>query len=467
MNCIRCQSKTFSMAAIAFTMLVLLFAGAGSPARAQTQLKTIENPEGGTIVYGQVDGANSQAAAMGAVLRSVHNNCGAKPQVGKLFRVRNTNSVAVFFTVVNRTQGNKPVAGLLIATEVASNHIEAALVTDDAARFGSTVNPMLTKLFSVWHAAGAGAASGPAAGEHSAGRSAPPATLRMVRAPDNSAMVGIPDGWTLKGNGGTVMVVDPNYNVIINLNLCRWATNPYGGYRNAPGSYEKIIYPSNVEPVRGFPGLLREFWRANGNRIDFRIARSEQVPAPPGQRCVHAIGRGLIGVQNAAEKDLFEMETLLCTTAPNAMGDYMVSLSLSSIAPNFADKWRATVGAIFASFQVNEAVVAQEAHAIAAPAIAAIHQIGRDAAARYAATDAANDAQHAGYWAQQDSNARRGHAFSNYLLDQTVIQDNNMYGNGTVGHGTAWNSTADALVRSNPGRYEIVQTPNFWKGVDY
>ena len=102
-----------------------------------------------------------------------------------------------------------------------------------------------------------------------------------------------------------------------------------------------------------------------------------------------------------------------------------------------------------------------------APAIAAIHQIGRDAAARYAATDAANDAQHAGYWAQQDSNARRGQAFSNYLLDQTVIQDNNRYGNGTVGHGTAWNSTADALVRSNPGRYEIVQTPNFWKGVDY
>ena len=42
-----------------------------------------------------------------------------------------------------------------------------------------------------------------------------------------------------------------------------------------------------------------------------------------------------------------------------------------------------------------------------------------------------------------------------------------MYGNGTVGDGTVWNQTADALVRSNPDRYEIVQTPNFWKGVDY
>ncbi len=53
------------------------------------------------------------------------------------------------------------------------------------------------------------------------------------------------------------------------------------------------------------------------------------------------------------------------------------------------------------------------------------------------------------------------------LLDQTVIQDNNMYGNGTVGHGTAWNSAADALVKSNPSRFEIVDTPNFWRGVDY
>jgi hypothetical protein len=30
-----------------------------------------------------------------------------------------------------------------------------------------------------------------------------------------------------------------------------------------------------------------------------------------------------------------------------------------------------------------------------------------------------------------------------------------------------WNSTADALVKANPNRYEIVDTPNFWKGVDY
>jgi hypothetical protein len=149
------------------------------------------------------------------------------------------------------------------------------------------------------------------------------------------------------------------------------------------------------------------------------------------------------------------------------MGDYVVTLSISEIDPRFADKERATVGAILSSYQVNEAVVAREAGAIAAPAIDAIHRIGAAATARMKAVERANDAQHADYYARQDANARSGQGFSNYLLDQTVIQDNNVYGNGTIGHGTVWNSTADALVKANPNRYEIVNAPNFWKGWDY
>jgi hypothetical protein len=42
-----------------------------------------------------------------------------------------------------------------------------------------------------------------------------------------------------------------------------------------------------------------------------------------------------------------------------------------------------------------------------------------------------------------------------------------MYSNGAIGHGTAWNSAADALVKADPNRYEIVNTPNYWRGVDY
>ena len=216
--------------------------------------------------------------------------------------------------------------------------------------------------------------------------------------------------------------------------------------------------------------------------MELRIDQNEPVEAPRGQRCVHATGHIAIGAPGApADKDIPESEVLLCTGAPGPSGGYMVTLSMSQVLPALADKERATIKAIFSSFQVNQQRVAQIANQMAAPAIAAIHQIGRDAAARQAATDRANDAQHRSwdnqqavqdqrnraYADQQDGQDRRNQAFSNYLLDQTVVQDNNLYGNGTVGHGTAWNSTADALVKSDPKRYEIVDTPGFWKGIDY
>lgn len=441
-------------------LIPCLFAGAAGshPAQAQTPLTAINNPQGGKIVYGLVDGATTQAGAMSSVLRVVHNNCGEKPQVGTLFRVRGTNSVAVFFGVVNHPQGNKKVAGMLIASPSGPNRVEAALVSDDAARFGSTVNPMLTKLFSVWHPGGGTVQpSGPATG----GGAAPPAPLHRVAGQDNSASAAIPDGWTFKANGGTAMVNAPNNEVIISLNLSRGATNP-PRYPNAPGTYGKIIYPSNADPIRAFPEIIRQLFKLSGTTIDFRVAHAEQVQAPPGQRCVHGIGLGVLGAQGVAEKDMPEMEALLCTSAPGPMGGYGVSLSMSEIMAGHGDKWRATVGAIFSSFQVNQAVVAQEANAMAAPAINAIHAIGQAATARAAAASEAHDIQNQSWAARQDSLDKRNQAFSNYLLDQTVIQDN--YLNA---HGTVWNDTANALVKANPNRWEIVDTPNFWKGVDY
>jgi hypothetical protein len=171
----------------------------------------------------------------------------------------------------------------------------------------------------------------------------------------------------------------------------------------------------------------------------------------------------------------------MCASDPGNTGGYTVTLSHMLVPNALAEQERSTLNAMLGSWKVNMQVVNQQvagamqqmnANTQAAirrnqQAVANINQIGANATARYNATQAANDAQHAGYWAQQDSNARNSQGFSNYLLDQTVIQDNNMYGNGTVGHGTAWNQTADALVRSDPDRYEIVQTSNFWKGVDY
>jgi hypothetical protein len=441
-------------------LAALLSVAVTAAAQAQNRTRNIELPEGGTILYGAVDGARSLGAAMSTVLRSVHENCRDRPKVGKIFRVRGSDSVATFFTVVNHPRGDKQVAGLLLASPSGAGGFEAAPISDEAARFRSTVNPMLNRLFSEWHPGGGAAAPKSAA----PGRPvALPGMHRVVLA-DGSASLAIPDGWTFQGAGGTMGATGPRYETLT-LNMWKQASNPtYGG---AGANRGQIIYPFNADPVRGFPDILRQFWRLNGENIDLRVARVEPVPGPPSQRCVHGNGHMLIGRQGGADDEMPEMEALVCMSAPRSYGGYAVSISMSSIPPPVTDEQRATVAAIFSSLQVDERRVAVIAGQIAAPAIGAIRRIGQEAAARYAASDRANDAQHRAWENQQDAQGRRSQAFSNYLLDQTVLQDNNMDGHGTVGHGTAWNSTADALVRADPNRFEIVNAPGFWRGIDY
>jgi hypothetical protein len=437
--------------------LLLLFIGASN---ARAQMKTIEDPHGGTIVYGVVKGATKTATAMGSILRSIGESCGEKPQIGQVFRARGTNSDSVFFTVTNHPQGKKLVAGLLIAAP-SGGQVEAALVSDDANRFASTMNPMLSRLFSEWHPGEPAASSGQ--------RSAPPLPLQPAMLPDRSARMSVPKGWMVKGGGGTATIIETNYNAIININMVRGAMNPGGRQYGPPtGMGAKIVYPSNIDPVRGAPGLIKEFYRVSNQNLDFRVEKANLVPGPPGQRCVHAMGHGMfIGNRSVQVKDYWEMEALVCTTAPNRMGEYTVALTLSEIDPRFADRERATVAAIFMSYEVDQAVVAKLAGEIAAPAIGAIHRIGADATARMKANDIANEKQHADWNAQQDARARRNQAFHNYILDQSVVQNNDVRGTGTVGHSTEWNSVANALVKADPNKYEIVNHPNFWEGTDF
>ena len=128
-----------------------------------TPLTRIDAAQGGKIVYGAVDGAATQPAAMASLLNGVQAKCGEKPQIGRVFQFRGTNSVGVFFTVTDHRKGTT-VAGLAIATVAGPNQVEAALLSDDASRFGQTVNPMIRQLFSAWHPGGQTAASDSPAG---------------------------------------------------------------------------------------------------------------------------------------------------------------------------------------------------------------------------------------------------------------------------------------------------------------
>jgi hypothetical protein len=437
-----------------------------SAVSSQGALKTINNPQGGKIVYGPVDGATSEAQAMGAALRAMHTQYGGRPQVGKIFRVHGTNSVAAFFTVAQRGQADASLAGMVIASSFAPGHIEAAVVSDDAAHFGSTINPMLKQLFGVWHPGGETQASSPASG------AANTAALHQYSLPDHSASVSLPEGWNVlpSSGGGTIMAEGPNgEGVSLGFPLgaanssdprvqrtMQWAQQ--GGGRNT--SYARALYyPYGGDLGKTFVDLL-QMWRSKNGlpRITIQIASESPVQSPPSERCASITGQ--IDPQDG--KGPREMNSVFCQGPLSPMGQFTCLAYHTAVPVQLAAKERATMGAILASFNVNTAVVQAQARAIAAPAIAAIHEIGRRAAQQAADAHEANDRHNRGVEEMWDERDKRSQAYGNYLLDQTVIKDVE----GT-GHATVWNTTADRLMKEFPGRFELVDAPNFWKGIDY
>ena len=487
-------STRFSISLVLWLSLLVIGALVTS---AQTPQQTIDMPQGGRIVYGAVDGADTQGAAMTSVLRFLHQNCGEKPQIGRVFRMRGTNSVGVFFTVVNHPAGNVQVAGLIIAARTGSNRAEAALVSDAAQRFGSTINPMLTKLFSVWHPGGAATAdalssrsSAPASGPASAGHPAAVLPMHKVALQDNTASASLPDGWQLvprSSGGGTIVMVGPHQEgVALNASmLAQDPTNPgfrrsvQMGYRPMPGT---AVFPYNGDLVKAFPDLY--LWLARSfhwNPTNLTVDHAEMIPTPESERCVQ--GRGHV---NNFGSGMMELNAILCPQAPEPRGGSYLIFAFFSLIPNaFADQERATAAAVMASFQWNQQLVQQRTDAMMAPVLAqmqrnwddmegalvrgneriadGIRQTGANASARTNELQREHDIQNQGFEQHENDISRNGQGFSNYLLDQTVIrevQDPNT-------HATVWNRAAEFWQKAYPDRIEEVPTSQYIKGEDF
>ncbi len=169
-----------------------------------------------------------------------------------------------------------------------------------------------------------------------------------------------------------------------------------------------------------------------------------------------------------------ELRALLCKMAPDQNGAYGFMLSFYRLPLGATDQQRATASGIMASYKVNVHRVLELAQAAedmiqAQQADLETRWVSKRSTPCIGATPTLPEAARAAQWSrfnQLENTLFRPPGFSDYLLDQSVLQ-NNLGGAGTVGHATMWNSMADALVRSDPNRYEIVNIPNYWSGVDF
>ena len=482
---------------LSFSLLALGACKAQTPSANQLTVIRFDQggkPQGGKIVYGPV-GASSQPMAMSKLLTMVQSSCGEKPQIGRVFQFRGTNSVGVFFTVTDHPERDLPLAGLVIGAKAGSNQAEAAMVYAKASEFGAKVNPMLQQLASVWHPGGASPSTASTGRSTSTPASGAPLALHRVVLQDSTASVAIPAGWTVdpKSYGGGAIIHGP-HNELAVLNNAVSALDPNGsGYRNTmqynhgrplPG---QIIYPSNVDLVKALPEIVNLIRRSKGlGPVEVKIDHAEMVSPPPGsyfqgERCVRALG------EYTTAEGRQTLYRVLCSFTPDQYGSYHFLDSFVASSDGSPSQVYALGEAIVGNFQVDEALVEQRASAEAAPHIAQlkqvdaaqraavqantarivgnIQQIGANATARMNAVEAANEQQHADWNATQVDHARNTQGVSNYLLDQSVIEVNDGY--GTVGHGTVWNKTAEALVKSDPNHFSYVDVPDYWAGTDF
>jgi len=458
LTCAACQSGT-TPSVVSGTV--------GSPVQPAT-FTVLPATQGEIIEYGAVAGANSLAATMGGILKQVDQGCGEKPSVGQVFRVQGTASVAVFFTVADHAQANRQLAGLVIAVQAGSNDFEAGLVADTSDRFAQTANPMMQQLFSAWTPGAASAGgSGPGASPGSSAN-APVATgpMHIVTAPDNSASASVPAGWTADPTSydGALILHGAN-GELLGLIMQKEGVDPTNAFQRkmaashvtqAVDLQNAMFYAYRGDPVNEFSPMLQAFLKADGLGVtQLQVQNQQAMPGSQTARCASASGNLAPSGEGA---EAFSAD--LCSQNPNQYGYYTVTLSLALIPVSLGNRDQAVVKAIVASYKQNQQVIAQEYQqaqqmkqqqdqkdlAIAQTVVNNIHRQGAAAESRMNATE--------------NSEARNDAGFDNYLLDQTVVS------NGT-GHATVWNTEANVLVRSNPNKYQIVDTPNYWQGVDY
>jgi hypothetical protein len=416
----------------AVALLTLGLHAAAQPSESsQGGFKTVDNPGGGQYIYGPLTGRGTLSQAVVYMLRQVHEHFGDRPEVGKFFQSKDGSEIATFFAVNDQKHGNKAMQGLLIVALTADGSASTAVLYDERTRFGVTEPSMMKSLSAVWHPVTASPPTSAAAPPSSAAPvsgAVPP--LTTTSGGDRSAAISVPAGWR-----------------VTNVNLgALTAEGPKG---------ERIFMALVYQGVPVGPDLFASFVNASNQarmKNGFKAANYSQV------------AQTNIPVQGRATQTLFTVDLndglgpRKGSVRVDAWGPNAFSVSGSNLPVGIAESEGATMLAIIHSYTQNERMMAQMRQG-------EIDRVRADAAranAQNAAINARREASNAAFDTHMDNLDRSSKIQQNYMLDRSVVTDNENGERGTVS-----NNYADSLVRANPNRYQIVPNQNLIKGQDY
>jgi hypothetical protein len=466
---------------------VLLSAPVLALAQVRPSVSVIDNPGGGTIATAQMPAQHTVQGAMGRVLQYVRYRFGARPQVTRVLRGADGNTLAVIFTVKATQQGNQEMAGLALVAVSPSAPGKGAVLSDQADRFRTTVKPMLDRLFQRSGGAGnAGAAStavaapsgigtdpvtaptpAPPAGSHAAGAAhtsgsgSKAATLHQTPFPDNSGVLGLPEGWKITGaHAGEVTAVGPDraslhydwqFSAIdLRTPAGRRTLASMGG--KLGGSYD---IPYGTDAATTFKSALTQFFQRQPQPGPSIEVTSTTQQAQVQGATIYGIVANFGPTASAGAARAWAQLTI---EPSNAYGTYLIFLNLIVFPEQVMDRGEATATAMFHSYVVNNSVALSQ--------LSSDHKQGQQAVDAQLAVNRrqqqGSDRQFANYQRQQDIQDRQFQSFDNDLLDRTVVRDSDLNEHGTVS-----NDLADALVQANPDRFQEVPASQYVKGIDY
>jgi hypothetical protein len=404
-------------------------------------LQFINQPGGAQVVYGTIDNQHTAQSAMAFMLQQVHGHFADKPDVSKIFQIKGSTSYAAFFTLIAKNAGNTPIAGEVIVNMPAGGQPIAAVLYDNAATFTKSQPGMLTALNNAWHAANPASSTAPAA----APAPTAAAALHRVTGGDRSVYISLPDGWKIDSvAGGSVSAEGPK-GERVGLNLM--AQGIVNSRSPIPG---RLAYPFGGDVFTAYSNIVNQS-RMNQHLPAGTFHLTNSTP----------LGGGAIQV--AFDLDLNDgFGARTATARLQELGGpgptWALSFSNSSLPKTIAAAENATLLAIIQS-------ASQDANVVKAEQGAVMQGIAAASARSQAEAQQANQnriASSQAFDAHMDNIDSQSKAMQNYTLDRSQIQDNDLNGRATVSDGLA-----DALIKADPTRYQVVPPSQFLKGVDY
>lgn len=426
--------------------------GVADASAANSAVKTIKNPGGGTIVYGPLSGQLTPQGALGETLKRTENDYGAKPQLGKVLQNQPGTIWEGFFTVNNKKQGNTPMTGLVIVYAPKSGPAGGATLIDTTANFPKSANSMLQNLVQQVTNRAKAAQSASQAGASGAAAnvaSAPAQKLTPYIFPDGSGSIGLPPGWSvIRAQLGDVSAKGPSGEAL-RFGMSIFALDPSlpqsrtltGGRNVAPGNY--VLVPYNQDPATILQQAFNQMaQKSRAQPPTFTFKQTKDLGGMQSGKNIMLYGdvdrHDGTGVQSTIT------ELIMSVPDPRLLGSYQMKVFAITAPPEVLQQDAATIAEIFPNYSLN----ARYVNAVAVQGIQNIIVQQRASTAYFNQEMASTDLMSQG--------------MSDLLRGESVFTDSDT---GMRYRGP--DDLASALQNANPNRFQTVPLSQYIQGVDY